>query len=101
MKTTIQIRPASFELIAQEFEGTVEEAVSAYKELKSAWENKGEGLDSKTWNKALDHMLFESAFECNPDTIWNMSERQSLMINELKKAYKRHKAKNGLKEDNE
>lgn len=45
------------------------------------------GLDHKTWNATLDHMLKTS--QCNPDTIEDMNGMQRWMINELKKAIKR------------
>lgn len=86
MKHTFHIATGQYEFLEQEFEGTTEEAVEAYKELQGAWKG-GEGLPQKEWNEWLDSYLAGK-----PGSIddWNqMSDFQKQVVNEIKKSRKR------------
>lgn len=91
MKTTIRIPTTQYGFVEFEVEApTVADAILLHNDAITFYAG-GEGLEVKEWNATLDNMLLTG--ECNPDTIQRMSERQQLLINEIKKAFKRIKSK--------
>ncbi len=88
MKTTFQIRTGDFEYIMQEFEGTPEEAVQAFKALKSAWSG-GDGLAPKDFDYFLDTYLFDGT--ASADVYAAMNPEQQKIIQTIKRSLKRIK----------
>lgn len=97
MKNTIQIRTSDFEYIMQEFEGTPEEAVDAFKALKGAWTG-GTGLPEKDFNHCLDTYMTTGTLNGGTELYHQMNEKQQYVFQSLKKAFKRIKSKQGENE---
>ncbi len=89
MRHTFHIATGQYEFMEQTFDGTSEDAVEAYKELKKAWDrDDGLGLPSKLWNKWIDDYL--SGRGAGSVEEWEqMSKEQKIIINEIKKSLKR------------
>lgn len=86
MRHTFHIATGQYEFIEQIFDGTSEDAVEAYNELKRAVKG-GPGLAEPLWRKWIDGYLAG-----NPGSIdeWSlMSDTQKIVINEIKKSKKR------------
>lgn len=64
-----------------------EEAIEAYNALKRLKIAPTEGLSPKDWNRALDEYLGQN--KMSVELYEGMSERQRLLINEIKKSFKR------------
>lgn len=56
MKHTFHIATGQYEFIEQEFEGTPEEAVAAYNDLKRAYDG-GEGMGMKEYAKVIVELV--------------------------------------------
>lgn len=86
MKTTIQIKTGEFEYIMQEFDGTPEQAVDAFKALKASYST-GVGLEPKAWNAWLDRYLKDQTGDA--DLYAQMSPEQQNVIQNIKRSIKR------------
>lgn len=96
----IRIPTTQYGYIEVELDGTEEEIIIKHNELLvfyhasvSLQNASGEGLDSKTYNEALDKYLTDQTG--NLDTYNRMSREQQNVIQCLKKAFKRLEAKEG------
>lgn len=96
MKYTLRIPTAQYAYIECEFEGEAEEAIREHNRLLDLYNasQKAENtpnLEPKDWMRVLDTYLVENYVEEEDYT--NMSDKQRLLINEIKKALNRIKAK--------
>jgi hypothetical protein len=66
---------------------TVEEAKNISDEIKSTFKDNYDGLDTKVWNKCLDHYLTE--YTMSADDYANMNKAQIACIQEIKKSMAR------------
>ena len=82
----LQIRTGDFEYILEKFEGTTEDAVTAFRELKHAWDG-GAGLTQKEWNECLDR--YRKGKGMSSDSHERMNKVQQWMIKELDKSNNR------------
>lgn len=88
MKYQGQIRTGDFEYLHFEVEGTAEEAVEKYRELKSAWEG-GAGLPEKEFNAALDEYLTTKTLTDGADRYAAMNTQQRGIIQTIKRSFAR------------
>lgn len=87
------IEIGSFQFVEFEEEDPVK-AREKSDEIKQAFkETYGKGLDTKTWNKCLDHYLTE--YVMSADDYTNMNQEQTRVIQEIKKAFKRIESRIG------
>ncbi len=93
MKYEYQIKTGEYEFINGEGEGTPEEAVQAFKELKEAFGG-GSGLDDKTFNAALDEYLSTNELTNGTELYAQMSKEQQFVFQAVKRSIKRIEAKN-------
>lgn len=87
MKYLAHVPTEQYGFISVEVEGSPEEAVEAYKALQGAWQP-GPGLSDSQFNAWLDSYLAGK-----PGTVdeWSqMSDKQKVVINEIKKSRKRN-----------
>jgi hypothetical protein len=73
-------------------EGTVEEAVQAYREVSEAVKVKSEPMPRNEFNEFIDLVLKGKPIQDDPGIIEKMSPEQRLVLNECKKAIKRIKS---------
>lgn len=85
-KYTCHVPTEQYGFIAVEVDGTADEAVEAYNDLKIAF-TEGAGLAPKEWNSWLDEYLKGKAG--NIEEWEQMSFKQKSIINEIKKSNKR------------
>ncbi len=89
---TLHVPTGDFAFIEQDYEAaTPQEAVAQFRAIQRAYTG-GFGLEAKEWNQCLDRYLNGKGMDSN--TYASLSADQQRMIQELKKAYKRIKAKN-------
>jgi hypothetical protein len=81
----IHIEIGQFQFIEADAENVLD-LKETYDEVKKVFSS-GEGLDEKTWREVLDRYLTEK--KMNADDYSNMSEKQQLFIQEIKRSYKR------------
>ena len=88
---TIHVPVEQYGFIEAEFD-TVHGAIQGYQEVKRAWDKpESTGLDTKNWQRVLDtYLVSNSMYE---EDMNDMSDRQRLLINEIKKSLNRIKAK--------
>lgn len=102
IKHEIRIPTTQYGYISIFLEGvSTEEAIEEHNEAirkynESLQSNNNQGLSSVEWNKALDNYL--SSQNVDVEYFERMSERQSRMFQELKKAFARIKNKHGYKD---
>lgn len=92
MKHLFHIATGNFEFIEEEFTGTVEEAIDAYKALTEAYrgtQNPSEGLISKDFDKALDRYLCGNGMDS--EAYAAMNKEQVDRIQMVKRAFARIK----------
>jgi hypothetical protein len=75
---------------------TAEQAVLGHRRALEAFNTPNLGLDSKEWNKALDGYLTLNTLPS--DVYERMSDRQKLVIQEIKKSIKRLAPEKELRE---
>lgn len=92
MKTKIRIPTVEFGYLEFVFQGTPEEAIEEHNRILKLY-NGGFGLEPKEFNQALDRYLTDGTGET--DTYLRMSKEQQAVFQEIKKALKRIKYKNG------
>lgn len=86
MKYTLRIPTVQYGYIETEFEGTAEEAFAEHDRLINI-HNGGFGLPKEEFNEALDRYLSDQTGDT--DQYLRMSKEQQLVIQEIKKAFKR------------
>ncbi len=92
MKTRIHLSVGEYEFVEIEEEvESVEEANELYNASKTLKMASTEGLDHKEWRSALDRYLTDGTGET--DVYLRMSDSQKGVFQELKKSFKRIKAK--------
>lgn len=87
MKASIIIPTVQYGNVTYEFEGEPEEALAFSAKMNELAKNPNEGIPRKDFNRFLDNLLHERPNET--DTYVAMSERQQLVIQEVKKALDR------------
>lgn len=93
MKYTGHVSVGQYEFIGFELEGSAEDAIEAFKELKKKWRGSlsppGPGLPEPEWRKLLDEYT-STGFVVNGGNVWELlDEKQRHVINEIKKSKKR------------
>lgn len=90
-KAKIRIPKEQFAFIEVEAEGTLEEINEVYKQMSLAPITDGFGLEDKEWRSCLDGYLNSGEMESN--CYERMSLNQKMVIQEIKKSFKRIKSK--------
>lgn len=93
---TIRIPTAQYAYLECEFTGEAEEAIAEHNRILELYNasQKSEnttGLNPKSWQRVLDTYLLENSI--SEDDYTGMSDRQRLLINEIKKSLARIKAR--------
>lgn len=89
MKYTGQIKTGEYEFLNFEMEGDAHEAVAAYRELRNAYDG-GPGLNHKDWCRFVDVYVSTGKPPEDGMSLWqDMGHEQRVVVNELKKAFKR------------
>ena len=88
MKYNGRVVAGQYEFIEFETEGSPEEAVMAFKDLKRAYEG-GSGVDTKRFNDLVDEYLSTGKVQNGGDVWEELDERQRWFFNEIKKSIKR------------
>ena len=68
---------------------SIDEAIETYHALRKPQNASGEGLDQKTWNRALDEYLLTNALVDGTNLYERMNPEQQKVMQEIKKALKR------------
>lgn len=88
MKYIIRIPTLQYAYLETEFEGTAEEAINEHEKILFLYNNRKpyeeQGLAPKDWNKLLDRYLTENSIDMEEYS--KLSNRQQLLINEIKKS---------------
>lgn len=92
MTYTYQVKTGEYEYINGTIEGTAEEAVAAFRELKTAWEG-GVGLPQREWCQLRDKYLSTGQMEGDPGILETLSAAQRWWVNETKKGFSALKRK--------
>ena|SRR3990167_964213 len=94
MKVTYHIPTEQFGYveIEKEWNGSDEDAIEGYKTAKSPEMPVGEGLDQKTWNRTLEEYLNTGSVIDGTNLYEQMSMTQKIVMQEIKKCFKRMKA---------
>ncbi len=103
MKHLFHIATGQFEFIEEEYEGTAEEAVEAYKSLTEAFRasiGAGAGLTPKDFNRAVDEFNLTGSLKDGPDLYANMSTNQQFYFQTQKKSLKRLESKHPVEDMN-
>lgn len=96
MKFTIRIPTAQYAYLESQFEGEAEEAIAEHNRILGLYNDSqksenGPGLNIKDWQRCLDTYLLENSI--SEEDYTGMSDRQKLLINEIKKSLARIKSK--------
>lgn len=84
----LRIPLSQFAFFESEFVGTPEEAVEEHNRILQLY-NGGFGLETKEWNSALDEMLNTGSLKNGTELYAQMSKDQQLVLQEIKKSFKR------------
>lgn len=88
-KYLVHVPTEQYGFISCELEGTAEDAMETYKEISQANKPK-EGISPKEFNSFLDCYLSTGSPPDGGITLWEeMSDTQKIVVNEIKKTFKR------------